>query len=469
MSEPKYDLAIIGAGAAGLIAADFAVKLGARVVLLEKDRIGGDCTWTGCVPSKSLIKVASVAQSVRTAAQYGIEAGSVVTDMSRVRDYLRSTIEHIYAPTMPDVLRSKGMDVFMGAVSFVDAHILQTGGGRIYAKNILISTGAHPQLPELAGLAQVPYFTYLQIFENDRLPRRMTVVGGGPIGCEVAQAYCRLGAQVTVVAEKLLPREDDEISRVLETVFATEGIERRTARATAVRRDGQTIVVPTQVGEVAGDLLFVATGRSPAVEGLNLDAAGIEHSPGGIRVNRYLQTSARHIFAAGDVIGGPQYSHLAGWQAFQATRNALLPGRSFGIPKAMPRVTFTSPEVAQVGLTEREARARYGDALRIASLDLGKVDRAVSEGDRRGFLKIIAQPCGRVKGAAIVGERASEAITELVMAIQRGIKLQDIAGIVHPYPTYSIGVQFLVTKMAMDATFHGPKGKLLRIVSRLYR
>jgi pyruvate/2-oxoglutarate dehydrogenase complex dihydrolipoamide dehydrogenase (E3) component len=223
------------------------------------------------------------------------------------------------------------------------------------------------------------------------------------------------------------------------------------------------------VGEVAGDLLFVATGRSPAVEGLNLDAAGIEHSPGGIRVNRYLQTSARHIFAAGDVIGGPQYSHLAGWQAFQATRNALLPGRSFGVPKAMPRVTFTSPEVAQVGLTEREARARYGDALRIDSLDLGKVDRAVSEGDRRGFLKIIAHPCGRVKGAAIVGERASEAITELVMAIQRGIKLQDIAGIVHPYPTYSIGVQFLVTKMAMDATFHGPKGKLLRIVSRLYR
>lgn len=469
MTEPRYDLAIIGAGASGLIAAAFAVKLGARVALLEKDRIGGDCTWSGCVPSKSLIKCASVAQGVRTAARYGIDSGKGVTDMSRVRDYLNSTIAHIYVPTMPDALRAKGMDVLMGAVSFVDSHMLETGAGRIYAKKILINTGAHPVTPGIDGLADVPYSTYLNIFENDRLPDRMLVIGGGPIGCEVAQAYQRLGAQVTLVAEKLLPLEDEAASEVLEAVFATEGVTRIRSRATAVRMEGGAIRVSTQEGEIAGDLLFVATGRGPSVDGLNLEAAGVLHSAKGIAVNRYLQTLASHIYATGDVIGGPQFSHLAGWQGFQAARNALLPGRSVGIPKAMPRATFTSPEVAQVGMTEREARARYGDQLRIDSLDMARVDRAVSEDDQRGFLKIIARPDGSVVGATIIGERASEAITELVIAIDRGYKVQEIASVVHPYPTYSIGVQFLATKMAMTESFSGSKGRLLRAVSRLYR
>lgn len=197
MSKPEYDLAILGAGASGLIAADFAVQLGARIALLDKGPIGGDCTWTGCVPSKSLIKVATVAHHARNAARYGISTSEPVIDMSTVRDYLRATIQQIYKPTEPETLSKKGMDVLIGATRFLDPHTLEVGTQQIRAKKVLINTGAEPRIPDIAGLANVPYSTYQQIFDNDRLPDRLLVIGGGPIGCELAQAYRRLGSRVS--------------------------------------------------------------------------------------------------------------------------------------------------------------------------------------------------------------------------------------------------------------------------------
>lgn len=205
MSTPEYDLAIVGAGASGLIAADFAVQLGARTALLDKGPIGGDCTWSGCVPSKSLIKAATVAHHARIASRYGIGVSAPVADMTQVRAYLRATIQQIYEPTMPEALRRKGMDVLIGPARFLDPHTLEVGTEQIRAKKILINTGAEPRIPAIAGLADVPYFTYQQIFENDRLPQHLLVVGGGPVGCEIAQAYRRLGSKVTVIAEQLLP------------------------------------------------------------------------------------------------------------------------------------------------------------------------------------------------------------------------------------------------------------------------
>ncbi len=210
-----YDFAIIGAGASGLIAADFALKLGARVIMIERDRIGGDCTWSGCVPSKSLIKAAAVAHAVHNAARFGVGAQPRPTDMPQVRAWLDSTITHIYAPTAPDALRAKGMDVLLGAACFVDRHMVRAGGRRITAGKFLINTGSEPRVPAIAGLSDVPYFTYQQIFQNDRLPRRLVIVGGGPIGCEIAQSYRRLGAEVALIAETLLPREEPEASAVL--------------------------------------------------------------------------------------------------------------------------------------------------------------------------------------------------------------------------------------------------------------
>lgn len=464
-----FDFAIIGAGASGLIAADFALKLGARVVMIEKDRIGGDCTWSGCVPSKSLIKAASVAHAVRQAARFGVGAEPTPTDMPQVRAWLNSTIDHIYAPTTPEALLAKGIVVLLGPASFADAHTIQVGEQRITASKVLINTGAQPRIPAIAGIDEVPYLTYRQIFRNDRLSQRLIVVGGGPVGCEIAQSYRRLGAEVSLIAEALLPSEEPEATTVLASVFAAEGIEWVYGRATAVSYLGDVFTVTTSAGKVHGDMLLIAAGRSPVVQGLGLERAGVRYTPEGIAVNAHLRTTARNIYAAGDVLRGPQYSHLAGWQGFQATRNALLPGKSLGTPHAMPRVTFTSPEVARVGLTEQQARKRYGDKLQAGTLALTRIDRAVSEDDTQGFLKLLALTDGRILGGTFVGERASEAITVVVVAIDRGIRLQHLAGVVHPYPTYAIGLQFLATEMAMQRTFATTKGYVLRAVSRLYR
>lgn len=470
MKPSEYDIAIVGAGAAGLIAADFAVQLGARTALIDKGPIGGDCTWTGCVPSKSLLKAASVAHYVRNAEGFGIATTTPEVDLTRVRAYLRGTIEQIYEPTKPENLEKRGMHVLIGAASFLDPHTLRVGQETIRARKFLINTGAEPKLPAVDGLANVPYFTYQQVFENDRLPGHLVVIGGGPIGCEIAQAYRRLGSRVTVVAEQLLPKEDPEVSALIERAFAAEGIQRATARAHSVSAVSGMVEVCTATTEIRGDMLLVATGRAPLVRGLGLESAGVRYSHHGIEVDRYLRTSARHIYAAGDVVGGPQFSHLAGWQGFQAARNALLPGKNLGMNNSLSRVTFTSPEVAQVGLTERAARQLHPKKdLQVMTFDIGKVDRAVNENDRLGLLKIVAQRNGRILGAVIVGERAGETITEVAVAIHNRLKLADLAATIHPYPTYSSGVQFLATRMAMEQTFSGRFGRFLRVVSARWR
>jgi pyruvate/2-oxoglutarate dehydrogenase complex dihydrolipoamide dehydrogenase (E3) component len=470
MSKPEFDFAIIGAGASGLTAADFAVQLGARTLLVDKGPIGGDCTWTGCVPSKSLIRTATVAHHARIASRYGIGVSAPTVDMTEVRAYLRGTIQQIYEPTTPESLRKKGMDVMIGAARFLDPHTLEVGTERIRAKKFLVNTGAEPRIPLVPGLGEVPYSTYLQIFENDRLPRHLLIIGGGPIGCEIAQAYRRLGARVTIIAERLLPREEPEVSALLGQVFAEEGVERIVARAESVSKEDDGAAVRTSAGNTTGDLLLVATGRSPIVRDLGLETAGVRYSHHGIEVNKHLQTTAAHIYAAGDVIGGAQFSHLAGWQGFQAVRNALLPGNNPGTTSAMPHITFTSPEVAQIGLTERMAREKFNSSnLLVKAFDINKVDRAVNEDDRLGLIKIVARGNGAILGASIVGERAGETISEIALAMRNGLKLSDLAATVHPYPTYSTGVQLLATKMAVERAFSGSSGRVIRGLSALWR
>ncbi|GAC1419688.1 MAG: FAD-dependent oxidoreductase [Acidobacteriaceae bacterium] len=469
MNPSTYDFAIIGAGSAGLIAADFAVKLGARVIMLERDRIGGDCTWTGCVPSKALLKVASVAHDARTGAAYGVHSSQPTIDMPQVRDYLRGAIEHIYAPTTPDALRAKGMQIALGPVSFLDAHTLSAGEQRISARKILIATGADPLVPSLPGLSDVPFSTYRDIFNLDRLPASMTIVGGGPVGVEMAQAYQRLGVQVAIVAERLLPKEEPEVSTLLQRVLTSEGIRVIAERAASIERTDGLIRVRTANTAVDSEKLVVAAGRTPAVKDLRLEAAGVRHTEDGVSVNRRLQTSVRNIYAAGDVLGGAQFSHFAGWQGFQAARNALLPGSNSGFSSTLPRITFTDPEVAQVGLLEHEARTQGLNGLHIGCWGLERIDRAVCDNDRDGFIKIIANSNGTILGATIVGRRAGDAIMELVMAIAQKMTVAKLAGIIHPYPTYSTGVQLLVTEMAMQQAFSGASGRLIRSASKFAR
>jgi pyruvate/2-oxoglutarate dehydrogenase complex dihydrolipoamide dehydrogenase (E3) component len=467
--NPEYDLAIIGAGSGGLTAAGFAARLGARVALVEKARIGGDCTWTGCVPSKALLKTAKVAHEVRTAALYGIRGQAPEVDMHQVREYVRAAIQKVYQFESPDELRKQGIDVVLGAARFVDEHTIKAGDRTITAKAILITTGARPAMPAIDGIESVSFVTYEQIFDNDRLPLRMTVVGGGPIGAEMAQAYQRLGSQVTVVARGLLPKEEPEARACMEEVFEREGIQLARGRARSARHDGEEIVVATDDGEVRGDLLLVASGRKPNVTGLDLEKAGVSHSTKGIPVDDQLRTNVKHIYAAGDVAGGHQFTHFAGWQAFQAVRNALLPGHGSGFTDVVPWVTFTDPEVAHVGLTEEQARTKFGDRVRVCRWEMSHTDRAICENDAAGFIKLVAKDDGTVAGATIVAARAGEAITELILAIRHNWKVMDLAGAIHAYPTYSTAVQQMAAEMAVENLLSGTSGRILLGLSKIIR
>ena len=468
MSE-KYDLVIIGAGSGGLTAAGFAARLGARVALVEKSRIGGDCTWTGCIPSKALLKAAKVAHEVRSAEHYGITAGAPVTDMRRVRDYIYGTIRQVYQFEQPEELAREGINVIVGAAHFVDQHNIEVNGQRFSAKSFLVTTGAHPAIPAMVGLSGVPYLTYEQIFDNDVLPATMIVVGGGPIGMEIAQAYQRLGSQVTVIAERLLPREEPEVRQVMQRVFEREGVRFVWGRASSARRDGDSVVVRADDEEARGDLLLVASGRKPTVAGLDLEKASVVYSERGIAVDRQLRTNVKHIYAAGDVTGGHQFTHFAGWQAFQAVRNALLPGSSSGLTDLAPWVTFTDPEVAHIGMTEAQAKEKFTDAVEVRRWEMSRTDRAVCENDTDGFIKLVAKKDGVILGATIVAGRSGEAITELIVAIKQGIKISDLAGAIHAYPTYSTAIQQMAAAAAVDSLLSGASGTVIRTLSRALR
>ncbi|WP_058868489.1 NAD(P)/FAD-dependent oxidoreductase [Chloracidobacterium thermophilum] len=464
-----FDIVIIGAGSGGLTAAGFAAQLGARVALVEKHRIGGDCTWTGCVPSKALLKAAKVAHEVRQAGHYGIVAEPPRTDMAQVRAYVRGVINEIYAHEAPDELRRSGIDVILAPGRFLDAQTLAAGERTLTARYFLICTGAHPVRPDLVGLDEVPFLTYETIFDLNELPRRMIVVGGGPIGCEMAQAFQRLGAQVILVAERLLPKEEPEVSQTLRTVFEQEGMQFIPGRARAVSHRDGTIRVESEAGTAEGDTLFIAAGRRPNIAGLDLDRAGVQADARGIPVDTSLRTNVKHIFAAGDVLGGHQFTHFAGWQAFLAVRNALLLGSTTGFTDIVPWVTFTDPEVAHVGMTEVQARARYGDTLKVSRWEMNRTDRAVCDADTDGFLKVISRSDGTLLGATMVAPRAGEAITEFTLALNHRLKVTDVANAIHAYPTYSTAAQQLAAGVAVENFLTGTAGKVIQSLSKIMR
>lgn len=469
MATHDFDLVIIGAGSGGLTAAGFAAQLGAKVALIEKNRIGGDCTWTGCIPSKALLKAAKVAHEVRTASRFGITANPPAVEMTSVRAYVRQAIEQVYQFESSEELRKQGIEVIQGAGRFVDARTIVVGDQLVRTKKFLLTTGARPQIPAIAGLNEVPYLTYQQIFENDRLPRSMIVVGGGPIGMEMTQAYQRLGTEVSIVADTLLPKDEPEVRELMQQVFEREGVRFVRGRAKSARREGDGIIVATDSGEARGDLLLIASGRRPVVAGLDLEKAGVNYSEKGIPVDDQLRTNVKHIYAAGDVAGGYQFTHFAGWQAFQAARNALLPGSGSGLTDVVPWVTFTNPEVAHVGLTEEQARTKFAENVRVCRWEMSRTDRAICEDDRDGFVKVIAKKNGTLLGATIVNGRAGETITEFIVAIKQNMKISDLAGAMHAYPTYSTAVQQLAAELAIEGSLYGASGKIIRGLSKIIR
>ncbi len=458
MSE-THDLAVVGAGSGGITASRFAARSGARVALIEGHRVGGDCTWTGCVPSKALLKAAKVAHGTRIASGFGLGAAMTEpVDLKRVMDHVRGTISRVYRHETPEMLQREGIDVRIGWATFRDPHTLgvvsASGETTVVAKSIILCTGARPAVPGVEGLSDVPYLTHEQVFDLEALPERLLVMGGGPVGVEMAQAFGRLGSRVDLFggSPRLLPRDEPEASEVLARVLSEEGVGLRLgSRVAGVALSDGGIVVRTDEGEAEGDALLIAAGRTPSVDGMNLARAGVRFTEWGVPVDRSLRTNVRHIYAAGDVVGGPQFTHYAGYQAFVAARNALFPGSSRGVVEPVPWTTFTDPEVAHAGLTEAEARAgRRGANVGVRFLPMELVDRAVTDGDTSGFVKVVHGKRGAVIGATVVAQRAGEAINEWALAISHRLKLGDLASTVHVYPTYSIANQQLASAYSVE-------------------
>jgi pyruvate/2-oxoglutarate dehydrogenase complex dihydrolipoamide dehydrogenase (E3) component len=473
--DKTYDLVVVGAGSAGLTAAGFARGLGARVVLVERDRTGGDCTWTGCVPSKTLLKTAKVAHYMRSADRYGLMPVEPEVDLQTVMAHVRNVIAETYREETPQALRAKGIHVILGQGRFVDPYRLVVGDTTLRARNVVLATGAHPLTPPIQGLEAVDYRTYETIWDLEALPQHLLVVGGGPIGSEMSQAFRRLGARVTLIqsAGRILPRDEPQASHVMSQVFASEGIDLRyNTKAEEVWQDEDGIHLLAGGEEVVGDALLVAVGRRPNVAGLDLEKAGVVYDAQGIRVDDKLRTSQPHIYAAGDCIGGYQFTHYAGWQAAIAVRNALLPLASTGVRETVPWTTFTDPEVARAGLTEEQARERFGDAVEILEWPMTKVDRPRAEVDTEGFVKLVHRG-GKVLGVTILSQRAGELIQEWIYALEYGVKLRDVATAVHVYPTFSranakAGGE-LVRRQLLEGRLGGIAQGLSQLMLRLMR
>ena len=455
----SYDLLIVGGGSAGLTAAKFAARFGKSVALIEKARMGGDCTWTGCVPSKALIASASRAHAARTAGEFGVTVDSAVSvDMAAIKARLGRTIGKIYdADDSPEALKALGIDTISGAATLVDAHSIRVDGGQgdaaVYraGKGIVVATGARPRLPKIDGIESVGYLTYEDVFELSELPARLTVIGGGPIGCELAQAFARLGSKVTLVARELLPGHEPEAAADLKSSLTADGVRLVASRASSVSAAGGGHELKCDDGStVEGTTLLAATGRVPVVDGLGLADAGVTlGSNGGIQVDAKLRTSLKGVYAAGDCTGDQQFTHYAGFQGAIAARNVLLPLSDPGVlGSSVPACVFTSPEIARIGLTEAQARAA-GGSVAVAFRPMSEVDRAITMGEEAlGFIKIVYNPKGGViLGATVMGPSAGELVSEIAVAMAGKVKLPALASIMHAYPTVSIAIQQMAAEV----------------------
>ncbi len=458
----SFDLIVVGAGSAGLMAAEFAAALGLSVGLVEKSRIGGDCTWTGCIPSKALLKVGKIAHNAKTASDYGINVGAAETDMVQVRDYLRRAISQVYEGETPEKLAEKGIQVIFGEARFLDPHTVNVGDHTLTGKRLILTTGAIPLIPPIIGIDNVPYLTYENIFENTMLAEHLIVIGAGPVGVEMAQAYRRLGSRVTIIDVDLLPNYDQDASLVLGSVFGREGIRFIPGLCLEAEMDGKNVIISTDEKRISGDMLLIAAGRKPRVLDLDLDQAGVTYNDDGIMTDKYLRTSNRHIFAAGDVAGSPQFSHVAGWQGFVAARNALLPGKQNAMRPVLASAIFTDPEIAQAGLSETEARKRFNDDVHVRRSYMHDSDRAVTENSLDGCIKVLHKSNGTILGATVVSERAGETINEFVLAMEKGLKIDDIATAIHVYPSYGIDMMRLAGDISLERLLSGFKGSLMR-------
>jgi pyruvate/2-oxoglutarate dehydrogenase complex dihydrolipoamide dehydrogenase (E3) component len=437
------DLCIIGAGSGGLSVAAGAVQMGASVVLIEKGAMGGDCLNTGCVPSKALIAAAHAAQAMREGGRFGIAPVEPDVRFREVHDHVHSVIAAIAPHDSVERFEGLGVHVIQAAARFVDHGTVEAGAERVTARRFVIATGSRAAVPPIPGLGDSGFLTNETIFDLDELPRHLVVMGGGPIGLEMAQSFRRLGSDVTVIEKfGILAKDEPEAVSVVRAALVREGVRLLEGVGVSAVERGETGVTLTLDGDsplgrsITGSHLLVAAGRRPNVEFLGMEAAGVTFTPKGITVDSRLRTGNRRVFAIGDVAGGPQFTHIAGYHAGIVIRNVL-----FGLPakvdyKALPWVTYTDPELAHTGLTEADAR-KAGHEVQVLSWSFDGNDRAQAERATEGLAKIVLGAKGKILGATIVGPQAGELIGTWGLAISSGLKIGAIAGAVLPYPTLS--------------------------------
>ncbi|HLI11973.1 MAG TPA: FAD-dependent oxidoreductase [Alphaproteobacteria bacterium] len=467
----EVDVCVIGGGSGGLTVAAATAMLGRPVALVEAGKMGGDCLNYGCVPSKSLIAAARHAAMARRAGDFGVELGEPRADFARVRDHVRGIIAGIAPHDSQERFEGLGCTVIRAAGRFVGPDELAAGDARIRARRFIIATGSSPSVPPIPGLAETPYLTNETIFDLDTRPDHLIVIGGGPIGMELAQAQRRLGARVSVIEmASLLANDDPEAAAVVRAAVMREGVAlHEETKLLRVERQGTGIAVTVEnsgrESRIAGSHLLVATGRRPNLEGLGLDAAGVAYSKTGVVVDRHLRTSNRRIYAIGDAVGPYQFTHLAAHHAGIVVRNVLFRLPAKVDERALPWVTYTDPELAHVGLVEAKARERHG-AIRILRWSFAENDRARTERDTTGFAKIVATKRGRVLGATIVGAHAGELIAPWGLAIARGIKMSALAGLIVPYPTRSEISKSAAGSFYTSSLFSERTKKLVRFLAR---
>lgn len=463
----SYHLVVLGGGTAGLVAAVGAAGLGARVALVERRLLGGDCLNSGCVPSKAVLRAARAFREARRGHEFGLRATLEGSDFAAAMERMRRLRAEISANDSAWRLRDLGIDLFLGDGRFAGPDTLAVAGLTLRFRRALIATGGRPAMPELPGLVEQGHLTSDSVFSLTDLPRRLAVVGGGPVGCELAQAFARFGSQVTLLVrgDRILLREEEACAAVVQQALESDGV-RIVARASllGVQRPQRSKVVHFELDgnqhQLPVDEILVATGRAPNVQGLGLESAGVHFSPRGVEVDDRLQTANPRIFACGDVVSNRHFTHLADAQARIVLRNALFGGKQKASALLVPRCTFTAPEIAQVGAQEAELRARKVrfETLTVALADN---DRARLDGAAEGLLRLhYRKGSDRILGATLVSEHAGETIGELVVAIQHGVGLAALAETVHAYPT-----QAEVVKRAADAW---RKTKLTKWTRRLF-
>ncbi len=472
--EYDYDLIVIGGGAAGLTSSGLAATFAAKTLMVERERLGGDCTWHGCVPSKTLLHAAKLAHNARSASEFGVHAGDVTVDFAAVMSKLRAIRQEIYEEAdAPEKFEAMGVEVAKGEASFVNAHTVEIvgadGGRRVTARKIIIAAGGRARVPQLPGLDEVQHVTNVGLFEMDELPARLAILGAGPIGTEMAQAFQRLGSQVTVVerGDHILAHDDVELADMLHASLQAEGVAYRMGasaeRVEPVEGGGLRLILDS--GEpVHADALLTSVGRVPNVETLNLEAAGVDYTKKGITVDDGCRTNVGHIWAVGDVTGRYQFTHMSEHMAKTAATNALLKLPSKIDTENVPWATYTSPELAHVGKTEKQLKDE-GVAFETYRFPYDKLDRALTEGATTGLVKVHARKLdGKIYGASVLGEHAGEIVSTYGVAMTNGVTLRNLADTLFPYPAWG-----LAARRAADQWYAAKQSEgLVRFVKTIF-